>query len=193
VTLLTGFLGSSKTTVLNHLVRQPGLARTLVIINEPSEVGLDHLLVSRIADDTLIEMSSGCLSCTVRGDVVATLKDVTWCFTRGGERQFDRVIIETTGLTDPAPIIHTLTTVGVLARRYRLDGIVTPLDMTCCRWTLDGHLEALDPGRCTTLILAMSTFAEPLNFARERFANRSQTASCSTSIRCSSATCARRR
>nr|MCU0843127.1 GTP-binding protein [Thiobacillaceae bacterium] len=132
VTLLTGFLGSGKTTVLNHLVRQPALARTLVIINEFGEVGLDHLLVSRVADDTVVEMSSGCLCCTVRGDLIATLKDATWRFARGGERQFDRVVIETTGLADPAPIIH-----------YRLDGVVTTLDMTCGGRTLDDQWEAM--------------------------------------------------
>ena len=143
VTLLTGFLGSGKTTVLNHLVRQPAFARTLVIINEFGEVGLDHLLVSRVADDTVVEMSSGCLCCTVRGDLIAILKDATWRFARGGERQFDRVVIETTGLADPAPIIHTLMTVGLLARRYRLDGIVTTLDMTCGERTLDDQWEAM--------------------------------------------------
>lgn len=143
VTLLTGFLGSGKTTVLNHLVRQPALARTLVIINEFGEVGLDHLLMSRVADNTVVEMSSGCLCCTVRGDLIATLKDATWRFARGGERQFDRVVIETTGLADPAPIIHTLMTVGVLTRRYRLDGVVATLDTTCGGRTLDDQWEAM--------------------------------------------------
>ncbi|WP_058553942.1 GTP-binding protein [Thiohalocapsa sp. ML1] len=104
VTLLTGFLGSGKTTVLNHLVRQPELARTLVIINELGEIGLDHLLLTRIADDSVVEMSSGCLCCTIRGDLIGTLKDAHWRFSRGGERQFDRVVIETTGLADPAPL-----------------------------------------------------------------------------------------
>jgi hypothetical protein len=88
ITLLTGFLGSGKTTVLNHLVQHPRLARTLVIINEFGEVGLDHLLMSRVADDTLIEMSSGCLCCTIRGDLVSTLKDAHWRFSRAGERWF---------------------------------------------------------------------------------------------------------
>jgi len=143
VTLLTGFLGSGKTTVLRHLLRLPGLARTLVIINELGEVGLDHMLVSRVADDTVVAMRSGCLCCTVRGDLISTLKDAHWRFARGGERQFDRVIIETTGLADPAPIIHTLMTVEVLLQRYRLDGVVTTLDLTCGGRTLDAHWEAL--------------------------------------------------
>lgn len=143
VTLLTGFLGSGKTTVLNHLLCQPTLARTLVIINEFGAVGLDHLLVSRVADDAVVELTSGCLCCTVRGDLVNTLKDAHWRYARGGERRFDRVVIETTGLADPAPIIHTLMTVGVIVRRYRLDGVVATLDLTNADQTLDAQPEAL--------------------------------------------------
>ncbi|MEA3641394.1 MAG: GTP-binding protein [Lamprobacter sp.] len=143
VTLLTGFLGSGKTTVLSHLVRQPSLARTLVIINEFGDVGLDHLLMSRVADDTMIEMSSGCLCCTIRSDLVTTLKDAHWRYTVGGEQRFDRVFIETTGLADPAPIIHTLMTVDAIARRYRLDGVVTTIDLTSAEATLDAQPEAV--------------------------------------------------
>ena len=162
VTLLTGFLGSGKTTLLNHLVRQPALARTLVIINEFGEVGLDHLLMSRVSDDTVVEMSSGCLCCTIRGDLVSTLKDAHWRFWRGGERQFDRVIIETTGLADPAPIIHTLMTVDALVRRYRLDGVVTTLDLTNAGDTLDTQPEALKQAAVADcLLLTKADLAEP--------------------------------
>ncbi|MBK1633059.1 GTP-binding protein [Thiohalocapsa halophila] len=143
ITLLTGFLGSGKTTVLNHLVRQPELARTLVIVNEFGEVGLDHLLMSRVPDDAVVEMSSGCLCCTVRGDLVSTLKNAHWRYARAGERQFDRVVIETTGLADPAPILQTLMTVGVITRRYRLDGVVTVVDLANAAATLDAHPEAV--------------------------------------------------
>ena len=143
VTLLTGFLGSGKTTVLNHLVRQPSLARTLVIINEFGDVGLDHLLMSRVADDKMIEMSSGCLCCTIRGDLVTTLRDAYWRYNVGGEQRFDRVVIETTGLADPAPIIHTLMTVDAIARRYRLDGVVAAIDLTSAEATLDAQPEAV--------------------------------------------------
>lgn len=162
VTLLTGFLGSGKTTVLNHLVRSPELARTLVIINEFGEVGLDHLLMSRVPDDTVVEMSSGCLCCTIRGDLVSTLKDAHWRFSRGGERQFDRVVIETTGLADPAPIIQTLMTVDVITRHYRFDGIVTTIDLTNAERTLDTHPEALkQAAMADCLLLTKSDLVEP--------------------------------
>jgi G3E family GTPase len=162
ITLLTGFLGSGKTTVLNHLVQHPRLARTLVIINEFGEVGLDHLLMSRVADDTLIEMSSGCLCCTIRGDLVSTLKDAHWRFSRAGERWFDRVIIETTGLADPAPIIQTLTSVAAITRRYQLDGVATTVDLTNAEATLDRQPEALkQAAMADCLLLTKSDLAGP--------------------------------
>lgn len=143
VTLLTGFLGSGKTTVLNHLVRQPELADALVIINEFGEMALDHLLVAHSTENLVMEMSSGCLCCTIRGDLVKTLRDITWRFSRGGQRQFRRVLIETTGLADPAPIIHTLMTDPQIASRYRLDGIVATVDLAAGMHTLDHHPEAI--------------------------------------------------
>ena len=129
VTLLTGFLGSGKTTVLNHLIQQPELSNALVVINEFGEMALDHLLVAHSTENLVMEMSSGCLCCTIRGDLVKTLRDITWRFSREGHRQFDRVVIETTGLADPASIIHTLITHPQIARQYRLDGILTCVDM----------------------------------------------------------------
>lgn len=143
VTLLTGFLGSGKTTILNHLVRQPELADALVIINEFGEMPLDHLLVAHSTENTILEMSSGCLCCTIRTDLVQTLRDITWRFSRNGQRQFRRVLIETTGLADPAPIVHTLMTHPQLAQRYRLDGIVVALDLAAGNATLDHHPEAV--------------------------------------------------
>ncbi len=143
VSLLTGFLGSGKTTVLNHLVRQPELADALVIINEFGEMALDHLLVAHSTENLVMEMSSGCLCCTIRGDLVKTLRDITWRFSRKGQRQFRRVLIETTGLADPAPIIHTLMTHPQIAPKYRLDGIVATVDMATGMNTLDQHKEAI--------------------------------------------------
>jgi len=143
VTLLTGFLGSGKTTVLNQLVRQPELADALVIINEFGEMALDHLLVAHSTENLVMEMSSGCLCCTIRGDLVKTLRDITWRFSRNGQRQFRRVLIETTGLADPAPIIHTLMTHPQIASKYRLDGIVATVDLAAGMHTLDQHKEAV--------------------------------------------------
>lgn len=143
VTLLTGFLGSGKTTLLNHLMQQTSMADTLVIINEFGEIALDHHLVTHSKENIVQEMSSGCLCCTIRGDLTKTLRDITWRFARNGKRQFNRVLIETTGLADPAPIIHTLMIDRYLAQRYRLDGIVTTIDMTNGNQTLDQYSEAV--------------------------------------------------
>ncbi len=143
VTLLTGFLGSGKTTILNHLMQQPQMADTLVIINEFGEIPLDHMLVAHSIENVIMEMSSGCLCCTIRSDLVKTLRDITWRFARNGQRQFQRVLIETTGLADPAPIIHTLLNDPQVAGRYRLDGIVTAIDMATGNQTLDAHVEAI--------------------------------------------------
>jgi len=143
VSLLTGFLGSGKTTVLNHLVRQPELADALVVINEFGEMALDHMLVAHSTENLAMEMSSGCVCCTIRGDLVKTLLDISWRFSRNGQRQFRSVLIETTGLADPAPIIHTLMTDPRIAQRYRLDGIVATVDLATGMNALDQHKEAV--------------------------------------------------
>ncbi|TRN80738.1 GTP-binding protein [Pseudomonas syringae] len=153
VTLLTGFLGSGKTTVLNQLVRQPEFANTLMIINEFGEMALDHLLVTHSTENLVLEMGSGCVCCTIRGDLVQTLKDITWRFSREGKHQFDRVLIETTGLADPAPIIHTLMTHPQIAPKYRLDGIVTTLDLATGSVTLDRHIEAIKQAAMADVLL----------------------------------------
>ena len=147
VTLLTGFLGSGKTTVLNHLVQKPELSNALVVINEFGEEALDHALVAHSTENLVMEMSSGCLCCSIRGDLVKTLRDVAWRFSRNGQRQFRRVLIETTGLADPAPIIHTLMTDAKIAPIYKLDGIVTTIDMASGSGTLDQHKRRLNKRR----------------------------------------------
>ena len=127
VTLLTGFLGSGKTTLLNHLLRQPELAGTVVLMNEFGAVPIDHLLVEKIDEDVVV-LASGCICCSVRGDLARALKDV---FMRRLRRQLpalSRVVIETTGLADPAPVIFTLMQDFFIAERYRLDGVVTAVD-----------------------------------------------------------------
>ena len=143
VSVLTGFLGSGKTTVLNHLIQQPALQRTLVLINEFGEIGLDHDLVTQAQDDVVIEMSSGCLCCTIRGDLAKTLSEAPARFARNGKVWFDRVVIETTGLADPAPILHTLMTDWMLIQRYRLDGIITTVDALNGSDTLDRQIESV--------------------------------------------------
>lgn len=143
VTLLTGFLGSGKTTLLNHLVRHPDLHRTLIIINEFGTIGLDHLLVTHSKEDLVVEMSNGCMCCTIRQDLATTLRDIIWRFARDGISQFDRVLIETTGLADPAPILHTLITDTFIAGHYKLDGILTTVDVASGNATLDSHPESI--------------------------------------------------
>lgn len=143
VSVLTGFLGSGKTTVLNHLIQQPALCRTLVLINEFGEIGLDHDLVTHSKDDVVIEMSSGCLCCTIRGDLAKTLREAPGRFARGGKPWFDRVIIETTGLADPAPILHTLMAEPAVARRYRLDGVIATVDAVNGGDTLNRQIESV--------------------------------------------------
>nr|WP_189662362.1 GTP-binding protein [Pseudomonas sp. RW10S2] len=151
--MLTGFLGSGKTTILNHLVQQPELATALVIINEFGAVALDHRLVAHSTDHVVMEMSSGCLCCTIRGDLIDTLRDIHWRFSREGLRQYDRVLIETTGLADPAPIIHTLMTQPEVATRYRLDGVVTALDLATGWETLDRQTEAVRQAAMADVLL----------------------------------------
>lgn len=153
VTLLTGFLGSGKTTVLNHLVRQPEMADALVIFNEFGEMALDHFLVAHSTENLVMEMDSGCVCCSIRSDLVKTLRDITWRFSRDGHRQFQRVLIETTGLADPAPIIHTLMTHPQIASKYRLDGIVTTVDMATGMQTLDQQHEAIKQAAMADVLL----------------------------------------
>ncbi|RSV40422.1 GTP-binding protein [Sphingomonas sp. ABOLD] len=143
ISVLTGFLGSGKTTLLNHLVRMPELRRALVIINEFGAVGLDHDLIARSNEDMVVEMMGGCLCCTIRGDLRATLRDAPWRFAREGRCWFDRVVIETTGLADPAPILHTLMTDPQLRTLYRLDGVITTVDAFNGMATLDSQEEAV--------------------------------------------------
>ena len=107
VSVVTGFLGSGKTTLLNRLIQHPAMDKTAVVINEFGEIGIDNMLVEQVDDDVVL-MSSGCLCCTIRGDLVDTLKDL---FKRKAKQEipdFNRLVIETTGLADPAPILHTL-------------------------------------------------------------------------------------
>lgn len=127
LTVLTGFLGSGKTTLLNQVLRAPELQRTLVIVNEFGEVGLDHLLIETPADETIL-LSNGCLCCSVLGDLVVTLSNVLERRDRGELPPFERVIVETTGLADPVPLLRTLLTDPELSVSMTFDGVVTVVD-----------------------------------------------------------------
>lgn len=142
VSILTGFLGAGKTTLLNRLVRDPALADAAVIINEFGEVGLDHLLIEH-ADDEIIEMSSGCLCCTIKGDLVRTLGSLMERRTTREIKRFDRIVIETTGLADPAPVMHTIMGAPYVADRVRLESVITVVDALTGAATLDTHMEAV--------------------------------------------------
>jgi len=127
VTILTGFLGSGKTTLLNRILRDPDCGQVAVIVNELGEVGLDNLLVESIGEDTVL-LSSGCICCAVRNDLVETLVDLHRRRDSAAIPAFQRVVIETTGLAEPAPIMQTLMSDPELLPRYYLDGIVTTVD-----------------------------------------------------------------
>jgi len=170
VTVLTGFLGSGKTTLLNHLLAQPGMAETAVLINEFGAVGLDHLLVRKLAEDVVL-LQSGCLCCTVRGDLVEGMRELFIKRVKGEIPEFTRVVIETTGLADPAPIIHTLMTDPLISGRYKLDGIVATIDATCGDRTLDTQMEAVKQvAIADRLVLTKADIADPtrIELLRER-------------------------
>lgn len=141
VSILTGFLGSGKTTVLNRLLRSPELANTVVIINEFGDVGLDHELVESTSED-LVLLQSGCLCCTIRGDLTETLRSLA-LRRRSDMLSFDRVVIETTGLADPIPILQTLIADALVAMDYRIDGVITTVDAATGSATLDRQEESL--------------------------------------------------
>jgi G3E family GTPase len=141
LTVLTGFLGAGKTTLLNRLLKHPDLAETAVIINEFGDVGLDHLLVEHISDDVVL-LQSGCLCCTMRGDLVNALESLLRDLDNG-RCTFRRVVLETTGLADPAPVLQTTMAHPYLLMRYRLDGVVTVVDAINAPATLDQHVESV--------------------------------------------------
>lgn len=157
VTLLTGFLGSGKTTTLNHLLQHPALAKTLVIVNEFGEIGIDHALMVHTNEETVVEMSSGCLCCTIRGDLSKTLREAPWRFARGGKRWFERVVIETTGLADPVPVMHTLMMDTAIEEFYRLDGVITTIDAATALPTLDRQFESIKQAAVADMLLLTKT------------------------------------
>jgi G3E family GTPase len=155
LTVLTGFLGAGKTSLLNRLLKDPALADSAVIINEFGEIGLDHLLVEYVEGNVML-LSTGCLCCTLRGDLVTTLEQLL----RGldnGRMSFRRVIVETTGLADPAPVLHTAMVHPYLVLRFRLDGVVTVVDAVNGDATLNAHPEAVKQAAVADRIVLTKT------------------------------------
>jgi G3E family GTPase len=155
LTLLTGFLGAGKTTLLNALLRDPDLRDTAVLINEFGEIALDHLLVEKIDGDMMV-LSSGCLCCNLRGDLITALEKLLRNLDNG-RASFKRVIVETTGLADPAPILQTLMQHPYLVMRFRLDGVVTLVDAVNGSDTLDHHPEAVKQAAVADRIVLTKT------------------------------------
>ncbi len=142
VSILTGFLGAGKSTLLNRILKDPATQDTAVIINEFGEVGIDNFLVEA-SGDALIELSNGCLCCTVRGELIDTLAYMMDGIQTGRLKPIRRLVIETTGLADPAPVMQAVMGNPVIAQNFELDGIVTVVDAVNGLSTLGGHQEAV--------------------------------------------------
>jgi G3E family GTPase len=160
--VLTGFLGSGKTTLLGHLLRQPGFSRTAVIINEFGDIGLDHDLIEA-SEDSLIELQTGCLCCKIRNDLATTLHDMLQRREQGKIAAFTRVVIETSGLADPAPILQTLMTDTQIAGRIVLGGVVTTVDAVNGTETLiREEISVKQVAVADRLVLTKTDLASPL-------------------------------
>jgi len=165
VTLLTGYLGSGKTTLLNALLADPGMDRAAVVVNEFGEIGLDHDLIES-SDETTVLMPSGCLCCAVQGDLARTLGDLL-ARRESGAIAFDRVVIETTGLADPGPIVQSLVMDAELTHAFALDGVLTTVDCAAGPAALDGGFEAVQQvAMADLLILTKADLVTPAARAR---------------------------
>ncbi len=155
ISVITGFLGSGKTTLLARLLRDPALARTAVIVNEFGEVGLDNLLVDA-SDEEVVLLEGGCLCCKVRGDLVRTAGELLARRARG-EAAFDRIVVETTGLADPAPILQALMTDREIAGELRLDAVIATVDCAAGAATLDAHPQSVKQAALADRIVLTKT------------------------------------
>jgi G3E family GTPase len=142
VAVISGFLGSEKTTILNRALGDPRMARSLVLVNEFGEIGLDHLFMEQVEGDMVL-LQSGCVCCTIQGDLERALRDVARRRAEGIAPPFHRVLLETTGLADPAPILQLLLNHPMISHDYRLDGVVTTVDSLNGARQLDEHIEAV--------------------------------------------------
>jgi G3E family GTPase len=161
VSVITGFLGSGKTTLLSHLLRDPAFERTAVIINEFGAVGLDHLLVES-SDEQILMLEGGCVCCTVRGDLVRTAGDLLARRAAGTVTPFERIVIETTGLADPAPIMHALMTDRDVAEALRLESVIATVDAAAGAATLDAHPQSVKQAALADcIVVTKSDLADP--------------------------------
>lgn len=156
VALVTGFLGSGKTTLLNRVLGDRRMARSLVLVNEFGEVGLDHLFMEQVGGDMVL-LQSGCVCCTIQGDLDRTLRDIARRREAGETPPFDRVLLETTGLADPAPILQLLLNHPMISHDYRLDGVVATVDAVNGARQLDEHQEAVKQAAVADRLLISKT------------------------------------
>jgi G3E family GTPase len=161
VTLLTGFLGSGKTTLLNHLLAQPAMKDSAVIINELGSTGLDHILATQvdseqIADNTVL-LSSGCVCCTLKNELADTMRDLFFKRALQAIPQFNRLIIETTGMADPGPILGNLMNEPVIESVFRLDAVVVTIDSEYGLQQLESHAEARKQAAVADVLLLTKT------------------------------------
>jgi G3E family GTPase len=172
VSIVTGFLGSGKTTLIRRVLEDPGFARTLVVVNEFGEIGLDHTLIAT-GNETFTALTTGCLCCAVRDDLIETLLRLA----ADPTARYDRVLIETSGLADPAPILHALMTDAELARGHVIDTVTTVVDSVLGLTTLDQHPEARrQVALADTLLISKTDLLETSKALRQAIDALNQTA-----------------
>jgi G3E family GTPase len=165
ITLVTGFLGSGKTTLIGKLVKHPGMNRVAVVINEVGEIGIDHDLVTMTSENITL-LANGCICCSVRTDMQETLRELFSQRRAGLMIDFDRVVIETTGLADPAPVIQTLVSDTLLGAQFRLDGVVTLIDAVNGQYQLASQPEAIKQiALADRIFMTKQDLASPPNIA----------------------------
>jgi G3E family GTPase len=168
VNVITGFLGSGKTTLLQRLLRSPGMSRTVVLINELGEIGLDHLLVERV-DEALVLLQNGCICCSIRNDLKSALRGLLSRREREQIPAFDRVVIETTGLADPGPVLYTLLGEPVVRHSFRLGNVVTTVDALNADLHLSRNPEGVKQvAAADRLVITKTDLADPVRIAAVR-------------------------
>jgi G3E family GTPase len=160
VVLVTGFLGSGKTTLISALLAHPGMGETAVLVNELGEVAIDHHLVRRVDERTVV-LASGCVCCTLRGDLQDELRDLLARRDRGEIARLERVVVETTGLADPAPVLSTLLTEPLLRHHYEIEAVVATVDAINGAATLDCHPESVKQAAVADTVLVTKADAAP--------------------------------